>query len=321
MKDLRKAAADTGQAAAERGAAAIEEAVHRIQPLVEQAGEKVGPLAHQAKVASADFASRTLDAIQPGLDAALEKVSPAVETAQKKVQDDLLPKLSGLLHEAAEHPVVVEAGKRGEAAVAALKGEVEPPKKKSKFKGFLKVLAIGAIVAGAVAAVKKFLSSSDDGWTAHEPSKAYVNTTDNFAAATADAKPDTEKDAAPDTDVAEDAETPEDVTSETPVADVADADIETATMIDEGGPVEKGEETTAPTTEFVDETQAESQDHEYGDGAYVGENPPEGYSIKGNNRSMKYHVSGTGGYERTIPDVWFNSEEAAEAAGFTRAQR
>ena len=36
---------------------------------------------------------------------------------------------------------------------------------------------------------------------------------------------------------------------------------------------------------------------------------------------MKYHVQESGGYERTNADVWFNSEEAAQAAGFTRAQR
>ena len=55
--------------------------------------------------------------------------------------------------------------------------------------------------------------------------------------------------------------------------------------------------------------------------SYVGENPPEGYVIKGNDRSMKYHVPGSGGYDRTIADVWFATEEAAQAAGFTKAQR
>ncbi|HHV20536.1 MAG TPA: hypothetical protein GXZ30_03225 [Propionibacterium sp.] len=59
----------------------------------------------------------------------------------------------------------------------------------------------------------------------------------------------------------------------------------------------------------------------YGDGAYVGAEPPEGYTIKGNERSKKYHTPETGGYERTIADVWFQSEEAAEAAGFAKAQR
>ena len=59
----------------------------------------------------------------------------------------------------------------------------------------------------------------------------------------------------------------------------------------------------------------------YGEGAFVGTTPPEGYTIKGNERSKKYHVPGTGGYERTIAEVWFNSEEAAAEAGFVKAQR
>lgn len=59
----------------------------------------------------------------------------------------------------------------------------------------------------------------------------------------------------------------------------------------------------------------------YGAGSYVGENPPEEFFIKGNERSMKYHLPGSGGHTRTIADVWFNSEAAAEAAGFTKAQR
>jgi hypothetical protein len=58
-----------------------------------------------------------------------------------------------------------------------------------------------------------------------------------------------------------------------------------------------------------------------GPGAYVGIEPPEGFTIKGNERSMKYHLPGASGYARTIAEVWFSSEEAAQAAGFTRAQR
>ena len=59
----------------------------------------------------------------------------------------------------------------------------------------------------------------------------------------------------------------------------------------------------------------------YGEGSHVGDEPPEGFTIKGNERSMKYHVEGNAGYARTIADVWFDSEEAALRAGFTKAQR
>ena len=43
---------------------------------------------------------------------------------------------------------------------------------------------------------------------------------------------------------------------------------------------------------------------------------PEGYEIKGNASSMLYHVPGSAFYNRTVPEYWFASAEAAEAAGF-----
>ena len=55
-------------------------------------------------------------------------------------------------------------------------------------------------------------------------------------------------------------------------------------------------------------------------GAYVGVEPPAGYTIKGNERSMKYHLPDSNSFGRTIAQVWFASEEAAQQAGFTRAQ-
>ncbi len=59
----------------------------------------------------------------------------------------------------------------------------------------------------------------------------------------------------------------------------------------------------------------------FGADSYVGSAPPSGFSVKGNERSMKYHVPGSAGYNRTIADVWFASSEAAEAAGFRQASR
>ena len=282
---LREAAAETTHTAAERGAAALDAAIERLQPLLEQAAEKVGPLADDAKkradharVVAAKYAADALDSVQPQLNEALEKVSPAVEKAQKAVQNDLIPKLIELLHEAAEHPAVAgiledardaadEIEGRGRASVAALKGELELPKK-SKGKTFVKLAVVAALLGAAAVAVKTFLGSKDQGWAPHEPSPAYTYT-----------DTPTPKDPEPE---------PVDDADETP--DEGDATLE------------------EPTNPF-------------GEGSFVGAEPPEGFTIKGNDRSMKYHVPESGGYERTIADVWFSSEEAAQAAGFTRAQR
>jgi large subunit ribosomal protein L4 len=48
--------------------------------------------------------------------------------------------------------------------------------------------------------------------------------------------------------------------------------------------------------------------------------PPTGYDIKGNADSMKYHTPESPYYTRTVAEVWFDSVEAAEAAGFSNAQ-
>jgi large subunit ribosomal protein L17 len=46
---------------------------------------------------------------------------------------------------------------------------------------------------------------------------------------------------------------------------------------------------------------------------------PEGYPVKGNEDSMKYHAPDGQWYDQTTAEVWFASEEAAEAAGFSKA--
>ena len=45
---------------------------------------------------------------------------------------------------------------------------------------------------------------------------------------------------------------------------------------------------------------------------------PEGHPIKGNADSMLYHLPETSFYNRTVAEVWFDTEESAKAAGFTR---
>lgn len=298
-QDLKTAAAETASAAADYSATALKDGLDKAQELLAEASRQAAPLIRDAKVRTADFASRTLDDLEPHIKDALDKVSPAVDAARDKVTDDLLPKLQGALHQAAEHPAVVEAGKRGSAAVLALKGELEPAPKKSKARKVIKFLAIGAIVAGAVAAVRHFLAPKDDGWTAHEPSKAYVNNNDTFSnaakfASDADAADEPEVVLAPD-----EVEEQDDMTSEgAPAPDV-----------------------TFVTEDDVKQSSEADGDSSYGEGSYVGSEPPEGFTIKGNERSKKFHLPGTGGYERTIAEVWFNSEKAAEAAGFTKAQR
>jgi small subunit ribosomal protein S2 len=47
---------------------------------------------------------------------------------------------------------------------------------------------------------------------------------------------------------------------------------------------------------------------------------PEGFEIKGNKNSMKFHAPSSPWYARTNAEVWFRTAEAAEAAGFVNAE-
>ena len=58
---------------------------------------------------------------------------------------------------------------------------------------------------------------------------------------------------------------------------------------------------------------------DFGPDSYRGEEPPTGFDIKGNEDSMKFHTPESPWYNRTIAEVWFNSAEAAAAAGFVNA--
>jgi large subunit ribosomal protein L17 len=46
---------------------------------------------------------------------------------------------------------------------------------------------------------------------------------------------------------------------------------------------------------------------------------PEGFPIKGNEGPMKYHTPDGQWFDQTTAEVWFDTEESAQAAGFTKA--
>ncbi len=48
---------------------------------------------------------------------------------------------------------------------------------------------------------------------------------------------------------------------------------------------------------------------------------PEGFEVKGNEDSKKFHAPSSPWYGRTVAEVWFRSVEAAEKAGFVNAEK
>ena len=301
-EDILETAADRARTVAEHSAAAWDEAVEKITPLLDAAAKKVAPVADGAWEAAKDatrraagLAAEKVEQFQPAVNSALEKVAPAVDRAQKAVQDDLLPKLIDVLHEAAATPAGHEAreilaslDQRADASVAAAKSEVVKAKK-SKAKTFITLAAIGAVVGALILAIKTFLGSRED-WAAYEPDEPYVYPDDDYEI--------------------------DEVLVDTEVTPAQPA--EEAQESQEAG---EGEESSHAEVAENTEAQPETESQPFGEGSYAGPNPPEGFVIKGNERSMKYHLPDAAGYARTSADVWFSSEAAAEAAGFVRSQR
>jgi small subunit ribosomal protein S2 len=103
---------------------------------------------------------------------------------------------------------------------------------------------------------------------------------------------------APATEVTAEAATtaPEAVTTEALVSTSATDETQSATA---GGEGEFGPDSAAPLE----------------DGS-----APEGFEVKGNKNSMKFHAPSSPWYGRTNAEVWFRSTDAAEAAGFANAE-
>ena len=71
----------------------------------------------------------------------------------------------------------------------------------------------------------------------------------------------------------------------------------------------------------ADKPAAEAAASPHGEGSHApieGDEMPDGFPIKGNATSKLYHLPETSFYNRTVAEVWFATEEAATAAGFTR---
>jgi hypothetical protein len=175
---------------------------------VGSARERVSPYAEKAVERGAAVAHAAVEKAGPVIDDALSKVGPATEHAAEKARerfnDDLLPKVTAALATlaAAAEPVIEESSRRGKATAAALKGEIDVPKKSHKLRKVVLFLGFGALAA---AAVKKLLTPPEPAWqstptSGRDYSSAPAGTTSRPAAekpATAAPKAETKTDDAP----------------------------------------------------------------------------------------------------------------------------
>lgn len=121
------------------------ELADKLAPHVETAREKAGPLLAEAK-----------DKAGPLIAEARDKSGPVISDARDRLASDVLPRLNAALAavEEATEDARTEAKRRGKATAAAMKGEVDAPKKKHRLRNLMLVLGLGGIAA----AVAKRLS-------------------------------------------------------------------------------------------------------------------------------------------------------------------
>jgi Family of unknown function (DUF5324) len=155
------------ETAKERAESASHTLGQKVGPVVSSAKDKAKPYAEKAVERGATAASAAVDKVSPVVDEALHKVGPATtdaaEKARERFNDDVLPKITGALVAlaAAAEPVVEETSKRGKATKAALKGEIEAPKKTHRLRKVVIALGFSAMAA---AAVKRFLTPKEPAW-------------------------------------------------------------------------------------------------------------------------------------------------------------
>lgn len=120
-----------------------------------------------------------------------------------------------------------------------------------------------------------------------------------------------------------DTETDDVVVDETGYAETADEMVEQVEAAGGEVAVPDVDSDTQDTDE--DGTANAGDESPYGDGSHalIDDDPdqtPEGFPIKGNDDSKLYHNEDSPFYGRTKAEVWFATDEAAEAAGFSKPE-
>jgi len=155
-----------------------------------RAAKTVSPIAADARDTTVRYADATRDWAAPKVETAVDWAAPKVETAVdwaapkvntardwagprvepavEKVKSDVLPVVAGAVISAlaATEPARSEAATRGSAALAALKGEVDPPRR-SKHR-LRKLFVLTAVLGGAYAGWKAWVARNTDpvdAWT------------------------------------------------------------------------------------------------------------------------------------------------------------
>ena len=145
----------------DRGQAVVGTAVENLAPRIESAKESLAPRLETAREAAGQALADAGEWAAPRLDQAKEQATTVVRERVK-------PKVAKAIAEAAaaSAPVRKEAKNRTDATLAALRGEISPPKRKRRWHRVSFLLGAGA-VTGVVAAL--FVRRKEPTYPTFEP--------------------------------------------------------------------------------------------------------------------------------------------------------
>lgn len=195
-KKIREHASDLGS----RAGATVAEAREKAAPLIADARDRTAPLIAEAR----------------------EKAAPALHEARDRLGNDVLPVLTAAVAAAgaATEDMREETAKRGKAVAAALKGEVEAPRRSHKLRNLLVLAGLGGVVAFVVK--KKSERQPTTTWqSSYTPTPAAGGTSATGGAHKAP-DPDDAGGASPDVAVADAAAAPHEATTPDNPAETVD---------------------------------------------------------------------------------------------------
>jgi hypothetical protein len=152
----------------DRGQAVVESAVENLAPRIESAKETLAPRLETAREAAGQAIA---EAGEWAGERALPRLDQAKEQATTVVRERVKPKVAKAIAEAAaaSAPARKEAKNRTDAAIAALRGDVSPPKRKRRWHRVSFLLTAGA-VTGVIAAL--FVRRKEPTYPTFEPTGA-----------------------------------------------------------------------------------------------------------------------------------------------------
>lgn len=156
IDDAKDKAAPVVSDARDKAAAAVHDARERAAAAAEDARKSAAEAAEDAR-------GRAGVAATAAAHGARERATEAADEARSRFKKEVVPAVSAAAATAAakSEPIRAEAKRRGLATSAALKGELDPPKKGGKLK---KLLLVGGVVGLGALVLKKLTEDKSGGW-------------------------------------------------------------------------------------------------------------------------------------------------------------